>query len=74
MASVKMNCPKCCGLGLTGTVVENVCSQCKGIGTITVQDTDTLATISTASATPIIVTKATAVPPVAVKISSRGHD
>ena len=74
MASVKMNCPKCSGLGITGSVVETVCSQCSGKGTIAVQDTDTLATINTASATPIIVTKATVVPAAAVKVQAKGHE
>lgn len=69
-----MNCPKCSGTGLTGNVVESTCSQCKGSGTIAVLDTDTLATINSASTAPIIVTKATAVPPVAIKALSKNHD
>lgn len=72
MASVKISCPKCVGTGITGTVTEAVCSQCKGVGTIAVNDTDTLATISAASATPLIVTAPIAVPLAAVRTLNKG--
>lgn len=72
MATVKINCPKCQGTGLTGAVAESVCSQCLGKGVISVTDTDSISTISAASVTPIIVTTANAVPPVAVKNLGKG--
>lgn len=72
MASVKLNCPKCMGTGLTGDVVETRCSQCSGTGTITVNDSDTITTVHSGSSAPFVVTKATTVPQSAVKNLSRG--
>jgi len=76
MATVKIACPKCLGFGLTGTVVESVCSQCLGTGYISVNDTDTVAAVNTAassgSGSPIVVTKAPVAPPAAVKVATRG--
>jgi DnaJ-class molecular chaperone len=76
MATVKINCPKCQGLGLTGTVQEVVCSQCAGTGTISVNSTDTIATVNTnnIAQSSFIVTASmpTAVPQAALKISNRG--
>lgn len=72
MATVKINCPKCQGTGLTGTVAEVVCSQCNGKGLISVTDSDSIATISAASVTPIVVTAPIAVPPVSVKNLTKG--
>lgn len=54
MASVKINCPQCLGSGLTGvTTPLSVCSECNGIGTISVSDQSTLSAINVASATPL---------------------
>ena len=72
MVSIKIGCPNCAGTGLTGTVRESICSQCTGTGMIAANDTDTLATVNAVSIAPIIVTKAVVVPPVAVKILSKG--
>lgn len=76
MATVKINCPKCVGTGLTGTVAESVCSQCSGAGTISVNDASSLATLSTnassGSGSAIVVTAPTAPPSVAVKVLNRG--
>ena len=75
MASVKIPCPKCSGFGLTGAVVETVCTQCNGTGTITVSDASTLATLNTTAAstgTAIVVTAAVAPPAVALKAAVRG--
>jgi DnaJ-class molecular chaperone len=72
MSTVKINCPSCHGTGLTGTANESVCSQCKGTGMISVNSTDSVATVSAASATPIVVIAPTAVPTAAVKILGRG--
>ncbi len=78
MSTVKIACPKCTGFGLVGTVNETVCPQCTGKGTITVDDTQTFASINTTeaaritSASPIVVTAPPVVPPVATKISNRG--
>lgn len=72
MATVKINCPKCVGTGLTGDVVETTCSQCTGTGTISVSDASTLASLNTASTTPIVVTAPTQVAKVAVKSMSKG--
>ena len=69
--STQLTCPQCSGLGLTGTVQEAVCSECKGTGLITAS-TDSIATTSAASATPITVTKANTPAPAAVKVASRG--
>lgn len=73
MATVKINCPKCVGTGLTGVVTESVCSQCTGTGTISVSDASTLATLNTASSTPIVVTAPAQVAQVALKAMSKGR-
>lgn len=78
MATVKIACPKCTGAGLVGTTNESVCPQCTGTGTISVNDTQTMASINTTeaaripTAAPIVVTMAPVVPPVVIKVSSRG--
>lgn len=74
MASVKINCPKCAGTGITGTVVEAICSQCNGKGLITVNDTDTVAAVHTANVAQsnFIVTAPTPVPPAALKTAVKG--
>lgn len=74
MSSVKINCPKCAGLGITGTVVEAVCTQCTGRGVITVNDTDTIAAVQTnnAAQSNFVVTTPTPVPPAALKSANRG--
>lgn len=72
MSTVKMNCPKCGGYGLTGTVQEVVCTQCSGKGTISVNDTDSLATINTASAAPIVITAPVPAPASAIKVATKG--
>lgn len=51
-----MNCPQCSGYGLTGTLNILVCSECLGVGTISVDDTSSLATLNGASLTAIEVT------------------
>lgn len=72
MSTVKLGCPKCLGMGITGNVVESICTQCKGTGMISANDSDSLATINTASTTPLIVTTPKAISAAAVKISSKG--
>lgn len=72
MTTVKMNCPKCGGYGLTGTVQEVVCTQCAGKGTISVNDADTLSTINAASSAPIVISVPTSPPAAAVKTSQKG--
>ena len=59
MATVKINCSKCCGDGLIGTIQLSVCTACAGKGMVTVNDTDTIATISAAQVVPIIATTPT---------------
>ncbi len=56
MSTVKINCPKCLGTGLTGSGVLSVCSECVGVGTIQVDDTSTLQTINAASQVAVEVT------------------
>ena len=76
MSTVKINCPKCLGTGITGTVVDSVCSQCSGTGLISVSSTDTIASIDTNSTGnsggALIVTKPVAIPASALKTAVRG--
>ena len=74
MATVKINCPKCAGIGLTGEANLVVCTQCAGVGTISVQDTDTVAAVQAAnvSQSNFVVTKPTPIPAAAVKVVSKG--
>lgn len=72
-----MNCPQCAGIGLIGTVRESVCPQCMGTGTISVDDTQTFATVSTtAAAQPnsvaVVVSKPTPIPAAAIKVVVKG--
>lgn len=52
----KINCPKCFGNGLIPPKPFSVCPECNGVGTIGVDDSQSLATISAASLQPLEVT------------------
>lgn len=77
MATVKIQCPLCVGTGIIGTIQEKICTQCIGTGTVSADDTQTLATVSTTVAAasagnnPLVLTKAVAAPQASVKILSR---
>lgn len=52
MALVKVNCSRCIGTGLIGAANITVCPDCKGTGTLTVDDSSTLNTLNAAAVTP----------------------
>lgn len=76
MATIKINCPNCQATGLVGDGTPTVCQYCKGIGTVTANDSDTITTISSAATTagyaPAIVTVPTAIGKAALKVAGRG--
>jgi len=47
MATVKIGCPHCVGAGIIGSANVSVCPTCSGVGTVSEDDTQTLATVNT---------------------------
>lgn len=53
MAMIQINCTRCNGTGLIGTVAAAVCPDCLGTGLLTENDQSTIATLNNTLVTPI---------------------